>query len=199
MNPPDDLLRENRALRERLALLSQASLSINESLDFDTVLQGGPGLRPLPGPAREMAPPLAVSLRVSFLAAPVLHLASAWEASFLPAPDAGLRLPFINRDRWPGEMPASRASWFWEMSSWSSNSHTATGLGHTRGAEGPVSILHVRWTWIMPRRSSVGIPVTLLRGQPSGARRSAPPADVAWVDEAPAFRSIAGASSRPSL
>ena len=40
MNLPDDLLRENRALRERLALLSQASLSINESLDFDTVLQG---------------------------------------------------------------------------------------------------------------------------------------------------------------
>ena len=40
MNPPEDLLRENRALRQRLALLSQASLSINESLDFDTVLQG---------------------------------------------------------------------------------------------------------------------------------------------------------------
>lgn len=28
------------ALRERLARLSQASLRINESLDFDTVLQG---------------------------------------------------------------------------------------------------------------------------------------------------------------
>ena len=28
------------ALRERLAVLSQASLRINESLDFDTVLQG---------------------------------------------------------------------------------------------------------------------------------------------------------------
>ena len=40
MNSPDDLRRENRALRERLALLSQASLSINESLDFDTVLPG---------------------------------------------------------------------------------------------------------------------------------------------------------------
>ena len=40
MNPRDDLRRENRALRERLALLSQASLSINESLDFDTVLPG---------------------------------------------------------------------------------------------------------------------------------------------------------------
>ena len=40
MNLPDDLLRENQALRQRLALLSRASLSINESLDFDTVLQG---------------------------------------------------------------------------------------------------------------------------------------------------------------
>ena len=40
MNPHDDLLRENQALRERLARLSQASLRVNESLDFDTVLQG---------------------------------------------------------------------------------------------------------------------------------------------------------------
>ena len=40
MNPPDELMRENEALRERLALMSQASLRINESLDFDTVLQG---------------------------------------------------------------------------------------------------------------------------------------------------------------
>ena len=35
----DELLRENQALRERLSLLIQASLRINESLDFDTVLQ----------------------------------------------------------------------------------------------------------------------------------------------------------------
>ena len=39
MNPTDDLMQENKALRERFALLSQASLRINESLDFDTVLQ----------------------------------------------------------------------------------------------------------------------------------------------------------------
>ena len=39
MTPPDDLIRENEMLRERLALMSQASLRINESLDFDTVLQ----------------------------------------------------------------------------------------------------------------------------------------------------------------
>ena len=39
MNPPDELTREIEALRERLALMSQASLRINESLDFDTVLQ----------------------------------------------------------------------------------------------------------------------------------------------------------------
>ena len=40
MTPLDELIRENEALRERLALMSQASLRINESLDFDTVLQG---------------------------------------------------------------------------------------------------------------------------------------------------------------
>ena len=32
--------REMEALRERLSRLSQASLRINESLDFDEVLQG---------------------------------------------------------------------------------------------------------------------------------------------------------------
>ena len=35
----EKLLRENEALRERLSRLSQASLRINESLDFNTVLQ----------------------------------------------------------------------------------------------------------------------------------------------------------------
>ena len=40
MNQSDELTRENEALRERLSRLSQASLRINESLDFDTVLQG---------------------------------------------------------------------------------------------------------------------------------------------------------------
>ncbi len=35
----DELQRENAALRERLSRLSQASRRINESLDFDTVLQ----------------------------------------------------------------------------------------------------------------------------------------------------------------
>ena len=40
MNSPDELMRQNEALRERLSLMSQASLRINESLDFDTVLQG---------------------------------------------------------------------------------------------------------------------------------------------------------------
>ena len=39
MTLPDELMRENQELRERLARLSQASLRINESLDFDTVLQ----------------------------------------------------------------------------------------------------------------------------------------------------------------
>ena len=33
------LRRENEVLRERLSRLSEASLRINESLDFDTVLQ----------------------------------------------------------------------------------------------------------------------------------------------------------------
>ena len=40
MEQADDQARENAALRDRLSRLSQASLRINESLDFDTVLQG---------------------------------------------------------------------------------------------------------------------------------------------------------------
>ena len=39
MNREDDLLRENHALRERLTRLSEASLRINESLDYASVLQ----------------------------------------------------------------------------------------------------------------------------------------------------------------
>ncbi len=38
MRRPDDLMRENEALRDRLSRLSEASLRINESLDFDKVL-----------------------------------------------------------------------------------------------------------------------------------------------------------------
>ena len=37
---PNRLLQENQALRERLTRLAEASVSINESLDFDVVLQG---------------------------------------------------------------------------------------------------------------------------------------------------------------
>ena len=40
MERPDERDRRIRELEERLALLSQASLRVNESLDFDTVLQG---------------------------------------------------------------------------------------------------------------------------------------------------------------
>ena len=39
MDREDDLMREIEALRERLSRLSEAGLRINESLDFDTVLQ----------------------------------------------------------------------------------------------------------------------------------------------------------------
>ena len=39
MNRESDLLRENQALRERLSRLSEASVHINESLDFNVVLQ----------------------------------------------------------------------------------------------------------------------------------------------------------------
>ncbi len=39
MTQSSDLERENQALRERLSRLSEASLRINESLEFDTVLQ----------------------------------------------------------------------------------------------------------------------------------------------------------------
>ncbi len=40
MGPDDDLAREVAELRTRLSQLSEASLRINESLDFETVLQG---------------------------------------------------------------------------------------------------------------------------------------------------------------
>ena len=40
MDRADELTRENEALRERLSRLSEASLRINESLDFQAVLQG---------------------------------------------------------------------------------------------------------------------------------------------------------------
>ena len=40
MRNAEELERENEALRDRLSRLSQASLRINESLDFETVLQG---------------------------------------------------------------------------------------------------------------------------------------------------------------
>ena len=40
MGNAGDLARENEALRDRLSRLSEASLRINESLDFETVLQG---------------------------------------------------------------------------------------------------------------------------------------------------------------
>ena len=39
VNREDDLLQENQALRERLSRLSEASVRINESLDFSVVLQ----------------------------------------------------------------------------------------------------------------------------------------------------------------
>ncbi len=39
MSREDDLSRENRALRERLSKLSEASVRINESLDFSVILQ----------------------------------------------------------------------------------------------------------------------------------------------------------------
>ena len=40
MSNAGELARENQALRQRLSRLSQASLRIGESLDFETVLQG---------------------------------------------------------------------------------------------------------------------------------------------------------------
>ena len=39
MSEADDLRRENASLRERLTRLSEASLLVNDSLDFSTVLQ----------------------------------------------------------------------------------------------------------------------------------------------------------------
>ncbi|MXZ90087.1 MAG: response regulator [Chloroflexi bacterium] len=153
MNLPDQRDQRIRELEERLALLSQASLRVNESLDFDTVLQGvldsaraltgarygvialhddagsagdflSSGmtaeeaervwqiqgwpehfqyLAGLPVPLRvadllghirslglpKLEPPLAVSPRVSFLAAPVLHLGERVGSVFLAEKEGG--------------------------------------------------------------------------------------------------------------
>ena len=40
MSREDELIRENEALRQRLSRLTEASLRMNESLDFDVALQG---------------------------------------------------------------------------------------------------------------------------------------------------------------
>ena len=40
MRNSGELERENEALRDRLSRLSEASVRINESLDFETVSQG---------------------------------------------------------------------------------------------------------------------------------------------------------------
>ena len=47
MKSTDELEREIAALRDRLSRLSEASLRINESLDFETVFAGSPGQRPV--------------------------------------------------------------------------------------------------------------------------------------------------------
>ena len=51
MSNAGEMARENQALPQRLSRLSQASLRISESLDFDNVLQGSwtaPGRWPAP-------------------------------------------------------------------------------------------------------------------------------------------------------
>ena len=44
----------------------------------------------------------------------------------------GLRFPPISWDMYPDESPHRLASWFWEMSRWSSNRHTDAGFSKTR-------------------------------------------------------------------
>ena len=57
MKNAEELLRENEALRERLSRLSEASLRINESLDFQAVLQEVlDSARALTGPATASLP-----------------------------------------------------------------------------------------------------------------------------------------------
>ena len=53
----EELEREIAALRERLSMLSEASLRINESLDFETVLQDEAFLRSLIGSGLKSARP----------------------------------------------------------------------------------------------------------------------------------------------
>ncbi len=53
----EELEREIAALRERLSMLSEASLRINESLDFETVLQDEAFLQSLIGSGLKSARP----------------------------------------------------------------------------------------------------------------------------------------------
>ena len=55
MEQADDQTREIAELRDRLSRLSQASLRINESLDFDYGAPGGAGQRLLPDRDRATA------------------------------------------------------------------------------------------------------------------------------------------------
>ena len=52
MQREDDLLRQTKALRERLSRTSEADLRINDCLDFDTVPEEGSGLGACPMEAR---------------------------------------------------------------------------------------------------------------------------------------------------
>ena len=172
MDRPDERDQRIRELEERLALLSQASIRINESLDFDTVLQevldsarsltgarygvialhddaGNAGdflssgmtadeaervwqipgwpehfeyLSRISGTLRvpdllghirslglpEMLPPLAVSPRVSFLAAPVLHWGQRVGSVFLAEKQGGQE--FTQEDEETLGMFASQAA-----------------------------------------------------------------------------------------
>ena len=92
----------------------------------------------------------------------------------------GLCRPFINAERWPGEYPHRRASSLWEMPSRSSNSRTATGLSHTRCAEGPVFIFTMGPSALvfgMIRNSGGPVENSAPAGRPgrSGTTPDAPP------------------------
>ena len=130
----EQLLRENRALRDRLSRLSDASLRINESLDYDAVLQGAlDSARTLPrGRFGVIALIDERGRKPKFLTSGLSSEESRFPAATASGPalgDSGRRSS-TGRST-PGEGRQRRGRSFRDIPHRSRYSHTFTGLSFT--------------------------------------------------------------------